>query len=103
MRAVEHSIYIFCKGVRHTFTECPVYDTKTFDGETPVLDVRGMWSTPWLTLLTAPLWTGVGVYIRLRSLDQTKQFNNLLELKPFLLIELLVLNSNTGDHLTMRK
>ena len=40
--------------------ECFGYETKQFDGEAPVmLELRGMWSTSLLSLLTGPLWPGV--------------------------------------------
>ena len=38
---------------------CPGYDVKPSDGEAPVLELWGMWSTPSLLLLPCPLWTRV--------------------------------------------
>ena len=41
----------------HLPNECPGNDTKQSDGEVPVmLELWGMWSTPSLPLLPAPLW-----------------------------------------------
>ena len=40
--------------------ECPVYDTKQFDGEVPViLLLWGMWSTPSLPFFSGPLRPGM--------------------------------------------
>ena len=37
--------------------ECLGYDTKQFDGETPImLELWGMWSIPSLQSLPGPLW-----------------------------------------------
>ena len=43
--------------------ECPGYDNKKSDGETPVmLDLWKMQSTPWLPSLPGPLWHEVPVW-----------------------------------------
>ena len=49
---------LLCRGVRPPPTnEYPGYDTKSCDGEVPVLlGLLGMWSTPSLPLLPSPLW-----------------------------------------------
>ena len=47
------------KGKTLPFNECPGYDTKQSDGETPVLELWRMMSTPSLPLLPDPLWPGV--------------------------------------------
>ena len=52
-----------------SFDECPVYDTEQSDGEVPVmLEVWGMWSTPSLLSLPAPLWPGVVASDRVLSM-----------------------------------
>ena len=33
-----------------SLNECPGYDTKQFDGETPILEIWGSWSKPLLLL-----------------------------------------------------
>ena len=38
-----------------THKECFRYDIKPSDGEVPVLELSGMWSTPLLVLLPGPL------------------------------------------------
>ncbi len=51
--------------------ECPRYDTKQSDGEIPVmLGLWGMWSTPSLPLLPAPLWPGIVAPDRIQSMGQ---------------------------------
>ena len=50
---------LFCREVRPP-NECPGYDTKQSDGETPVmLELWAMQSTPPLQLLLGPLWPGM--------------------------------------------
>ena len=45
-----------CREVRHPLpNECPGYNTKQPDGEAPVLELWGMWSTSSLPLLSGPL------------------------------------------------
>ena len=36
-------------------SKCPGYDTKQSDGEAPILELWGMWSTPSLSLFPSPL------------------------------------------------
>ena len=38
---------------------CPGCDSKQSDGEDPVLELWGMWSTPSLPLLPGPFWSRV--------------------------------------------
>ena len=50
--------------------ECPGYDTKQSDGETPVMwELWEMQSTPSLPLLPAPLWAGIVAPDRTLSMD----------------------------------
>ena len=50
-----HRLYL-CRGVRQPLNECPVYDTKQSDDDTPVmLKLQGIRSTPLLALLPGPL------------------------------------------------
>ena len=50
----------FCRGVRPPSHECPGYDTKQFDGRTPVmLELWRTRTTPSLSALPGPLWPGV--------------------------------------------
>ena len=45
-----------CSGLKlPSHNECPGYDIKQSDGETPALEIWGMWSTPLLLLLLGPL------------------------------------------------
>ena len=51
--------------------ECPGYETKQSDGEVPVmLALCGMRSTPSLSLLLDPLWSGVIAPDRVLSMAQ---------------------------------
>ena len=59
---------------------CPGYDT---DGETPVLELRGIGNTPLFSLLPGPLWPGVVVPVRVPYMVQIELFNHLLYLKRF--------------------
>ena len=47
-RTIEYSLTEGWDTHHHHHNECPIYDTKQFDGETPVLELWGMWSTSWL-------------------------------------------------------
>ena len=49
------------------------YDTKPSDGEVPVLELWGIWSTPLLSLLPGPLSTEEVVSVRMPSMDQIEQ------------------------------
>ena len=58
--------------------ECPGYDTKTSDGEAPVLELWEMWSTSLLPLLPGLLRPRVVVPLRVPSMVQIELFNLLL-------------------------
>ena len=46
-----------CRGVWPSLTnKCSGYDIKQSDGEDPVQEIWGMWSTPLLPLLPGSLW-----------------------------------------------
>ena len=59
-------------GIRHPPTnECPGYDTKQSDGEvTVILKLWGMQTTPLLSSLPGPLWSGVVAPDRVLSIGQ---------------------------------
>ena len=61
---------LLCRGVRPPPPkDCPGYDTKQSDGEVPVmLELWGMWSTPWLPLLPGPLWPSMVVPDRILAM-----------------------------------
>ena len=63
---------LLCRRVRTLPTnECPVYDTKQSDNEVPVMrELWGMQSIPSLLSLPGPLWPGVVVPDRVRSIGQ---------------------------------
>ena len=84
-----------CKGVRLP-NECSKYDTEPSDGEVPVLELWGMWSTPSLSLFPGPLRTRVVVPIRVPSVGHIELLNNFLML-------LTVSKQMTWDHLTVYK
>ena len=75
-RAVEYNC-IYAERWDSLPHKCPGYSTKLSDGETPILELWGMWTTPSLPLLPGPLWSGVAVPARVLSLDQIKLFNHL--------------------------
>ena len=54
-----------------------VWHSTTSDGETPVLELWGMWSIPSLPLLSDLLWLGVALPARVPSSSQIKLFNPL--------------------------
>ena len=57
--AVEYTDY-FSAEVKDSPSECPVYDTKQFDGEVPImLELWRIRNTRLLLLLPGPLWPGV--------------------------------------------
>ena len=70
-------------GGKTPLSVCSGYDTKPFDGETPVLELWDIRSTPSLPLPPDQLWTGVGVPVRVPSMGQTEPLNSLLYLKQF--------------------
>ena len=55
--------------------ECPEYDTKTSDGEAPVIKLWGRWSTPLLSLFPGLVRPGVVVPVRIPSIGQIELFN----------------------------
>ena len=58
--------------------KCPVYATKPSDGEVPVLELWGMWSTLSLPLLSGLFWSGMVVSVRVLSMSQIELSNLLL-------------------------
>ena len=63
--APEYSDCISAWGVWTPHNECPGYDTKSSDGDVPVmLEFGGIWSTPSLPSLPDPLCSGFEVPIR---------------------------------------
>ena len=53
--------------------KCPGYDIKPSDGEAPVLELWGIWSTPSLPLFPYSLWPGVVAPDRILSMGQVEQ------------------------------
>ena len=97
-----------CKGLRPPPQQVScTWRYTASDGVDPVLELWKMWSTPSLALLSRPLWPGVVVQVGVQSMGQIELFNHLLYLKPFnsmqtnkwCWIELLLLDSNTWNHL----
>ena len=65
---VKYTNGIFVEGLDFP-NECPRYDTKQSDGETPVtLEIRGMWSIPSLQSFPGPLRPGVILLHRVLSM-----------------------------------
>ena len=62
---------------------CLGYDTKASDGETPVLKLWGMWSTPLLPLTSGSLWSEVVIPVRVPSMGQMEISNHFLYLQSF--------------------
>ena len=57
---VEYTDCVSAEGLRLPTNECPRYDARESDGETPVmLELWVIRSTPSLPLLPGPLWRGV--------------------------------------------
>ena len=98
------------------FNECSGYDIKPSDGEAPVmLEIWEIWSTLSLTLHLGPLWPKVVVpdspiygsnkWFMLNWIIWNRTvwpFNCVLS-NEWCLIELLIIHSNTWNHLTMCK
>ena len=64
----------FCRRLKKKPNECPVYDTKQFDGEAPVmLELWGMQSVSLLPLPPGPLWRRVVAPDRVLSMGQIEQ------------------------------
>ena len=80
----------------------PGYDMKPSDGEALFLELWGMWSIPSLPLLPSSLWLGVVVPVHLiyRSNRTVQSF---IRDYYWYEIELLMLNSNTWNYLTVYK
>ena len=57
--------------------KCPGYATKPSDGEAPVLECWGMWSTLSLLLIQGPFRLKVVVLVRVSSIGQIELFNHL--------------------------
>ena len=67
--AVEYTLTAFMPSVYSN--ECPRYDTKQSDGETPVILVLwAMWNTPSLPSFPGPLWPGLVAPDSVLSMDQ---------------------------------
>ena len=82
--------------IRPLTTDSPEYDTKLH------LIVRlQFWSTSSLPLLPDPLWVVVPVVVT--SMCQTEPFNLLTVCKQIAVVKLLVLDSNTWNHLCANK
>ena len=58
----------------HLCNECPGYDTKPGEGEAPVLELWGVWSTPSLPLLPVLLWPNMILHVRVASMGQIELF-----------------------------
>ena len=56
-------------------SECSWYDTKPSDGKVPVLKLWVIWSTPSLSLLSGPLWSGVDEPDRVLSMSHIELFD----------------------------
>ena len=56
-------------------SKCPGYNIKQFDGEAPVLEIWGIWSTPSLPSLPGSLWPRVVACNRVLSLGQIEVFD----------------------------
>ena len=76
---LEMLIHLFI-GVRHPLNERPDFDSKQSDGEAPVVELLGMWSTLSLLLLLVSLLPGVVAPFRVPSMDQMKLFDHLIML-----------------------
>ena len=97
--AVKHTHCISAEG--RSPNEYSVYNTKLSVGEVPNLERWGMQSTPSLALLPDPLWPGVVLPNSVPSMGQIELFDH--STSHWYRIELLVLYSNSGKHLTMCK
>ncbi len=69
---------LLCRGVRPQ-NECPVYDTKQYDGEVPVMqEIWGMQSTSLLLSLHCSLWPGAVAHIFMGQKELNRGFERLL-------------------------
>ena len=91
-----------CRGIRPP-NECPGYDIKPSDGKVPALKIWIMWNTFSLLLLPGPLWPRVVSPDRVLSMGEIELFDylNWVQTNDWCLIELLVIHSNTWNHLTL--
>ena len=65
-----------CRGGEDFLNECPIYDIKESDGETPViLELWGMQSTSSLPSLPDTFWPGVLITDRFLSMGQIEPFD----------------------------
>ena len=71
-----HRLHL-CRWVRLLSQRVSCYDTKLSDGEVPVPELWGIWSTPSLPLLPGPLWPGVVTPNRILSLGQIELLDHL--------------------------
>ena len=71
---IEFTNWIFVEGYPPP-KKCSGYDTKQSDGEGPVLEFGGMWSTPSLPLLPDSLWLGVGAPDRVLFMGHIELFD----------------------------
>ena len=73
--AVEYIDCIFAEG-ENSPNQCPVYDAKQSDVETPVmLKLWGIWNTPSLPSLPGSFWPRVVVIDRVLSMGQIELFD----------------------------
>ena len=101
-RDVDYVDCISAEGKEPHLNKYRGYDAKLTDGEVPVQELLVIWSTPSLPLLSGPLWPGVLEPARVPSMDQIELFNYLNVCKQ-MTDELLILHSNTWNHLTVCK
>ena len=69
--------------------ECPKYNAKQSDDDTPVLELWGMWSDTLWPSLPRPLWPGVLTTDRVLSMGQIEQNSTHLCWNELFKIELL--------------
>ena len=72
--AEEYTNFISAEEVRPRPNECPLYDIKQSDGEAPVMEFWGMWSTSSLPLIPGQLWPGVVAPDKILSMGQIELF-----------------------------
>ena len=104
--AVEYINCISAKGLDPLCNECFGYDTKQSDSKAPALEIWGMSSTPSLPLLPDPLWPRVVAPDSVLSMGQIVElfdYLNWVQTNDWCLIELLVIHSNTLNHLIVCK
>ena len=101
--AVEYTNASLQRGKTPPTNKCLGYDIKQSDGKDPALKIWRMWST--FSLLPGSLWSRVIASDRVLSMGQKELFNylNCVQTNDRCLIELLVIHSNTWNHLTACK